>query len=141
MKVAIVGSRALEVDGNVAIHVVTLLAELPPDTEVLVRRPLTRPLRPFEALVSALASSLGHEVTEYQPEPGGRSQVFLRDVELVRDADEVIALFPDGDEMSGGTGHVVDKAIDQQRPVRAYAVEADKLRLIAAEDWSAEGQA
>lgn len=140
MKVAVVGSRALEVNGDVAIHVVTLLAELPSGAEILVRRPLTRPLRPFEALVSALANSLGHEVTEYTPDPGGRSQVFLRDVELVRDADEIIALFPDGDEMSGGTGHVVDKAIDQKRPVRAYAVEAMGLRLIGAEDWSAEGQ-
>jgi len=140
MKVCIVGSRSLEVDGNVALHVVTTLVQLDPSDEILVRKPLTRVLRPFEALVASLAGTMGHTVTEYAPEPGGRAQVFLRDVEMVRDSDQVIAFFADGDEMSGGTGHVVDKAIDQKRSVRAYAVEADKLRLIAEEDWS-EGTA
>lgn len=140
MKVCIVGSRSLEINGDVALHIVTTLVDLPPESEILIRKPLTRSLRPFEAMVAALGGSMGHTVTEYVPEPGGRSQVFLRDVEMVRDADEVVAFFADGDEMSGGTGHVVDKAIDQQRPVRAYAVEPTRLRLIAAEDWSTEGQ-
>jgi hypothetical protein len=41
--------------------------------------------------------------------------------------------------MTGGTAHVVEKAIDQRRPVRAYALSGDQMRLIAEEDWAMEG--
>jgi hypothetical protein len=96
-------------------------------------------MRPFEALVASLATTLGHTPRAFVPEPGGRSKVYLRDVEMVGAADEVVAFFQDGDEMTGGTAHVVEKAIDQRRPVRAYALSGDQMRLIAEEDWAMEG--
>lgn len=135
MKTVFVGSRSLELDGMVALHVLEQLQGIPGGS-ILVRKPLRRPLRPFEALVASLATALGFEVVECAPEPGGRSEVFLRDVEMVAAADQVIAFFPDGDEMTGGTAHVVEKALDQHRPVHAYAVSDGQLRLIGSEDWS-----
>ena len=153
MKTCIVGSRSLVLDGNVAIHLLYTLQELyehdrrervGPDVtsilarpeRVILRQPLHLPVRPFEALTSTLAESLGLGVDWFAPEPGGRAKVFLRDVEMVQAADQVIAFFPDGDEMTGGTGHVVEKALDQKKPVRAYAVAGTELRLIGSEDWS-----
>lgn len=138
MNVCLVGSRSLKVDGDVALHVLAALQAIPGGT-VLLRKPLWRPPRSFETLVSTLAASLGLEVRWCVPAPGGRSLVFLRDVEMVQAADEVIAFFPEGEEMTGGTAHVVEKALDQKRPVRAYAIQAGAIRLVGSEDWSTEG--
>lgn len=136
MKACIAGSRALELDGHVAQIVLEELLRLGDRgfTEILVREPLHSPLRPFEALVASLGNVLSLTVTSYQPEPGGRAQVFLRDVEMVQDADEVVAFFPADAEMSGGTGHVVEKALDQKRRVRAYAIVGGRPVLIGSED-------
>lgn len=140
MKLCVVGSRAIEVDGAVAVHIVELLSKLPKDSTVMVRKPMTRSLRPFEAMVTSMAATMGLRAETFAPEPGGRGKVFSRDIEMVAAADEVVAFFADGDEMTGGTAHVVDKAIDQQKPVRAYAIAGPELRLIADEDWTTEGQ-
>lgn len=141
MKTCIVGSRNLELDGTVALHILDTLQGIPdwPKGEILLRKPLTRAARPFEALVGHLAASMGFRVVWHAPEPGGRAMVFLRDVAMVGASDQVIAFFPEGDEMTGGTAHVVEKALDQQRPVRAYVV-GDQLRLIGSEDWAVEGR-
>ena len=104
--------------------------------EILLRKPLRRASRPFEALVASLAGVLGLRVSDWIPDPGGRAQVFLRDVEMVQDADEVVAFFPEDAEMSGGTGHVVEKALDQHKPVRAYAVVGGNLILVGSDNES-----
>jgi hypothetical protein len=140
MKTVIVGSRTLEIEADVAFHVLRALESIPMGT-ILLRKPLRRPPRPFEGLVALLAQAMGFEVTWHAPAPGGRAMVFLRDVEMVTKSDQVIAFFSEKDVMSGGTGHVVEKALDQQRPVRAYAIMGDQLRLVGSEDATTEGQA
>ncbi len=136
MKAVIVGSRALELDGDVAAHILHELIGLGERgfDEILLRKPLHRAARPFEALTASLAGVLGLTVTLCIPEPGGRAQVFLRDVSMVSASDEVVAFFPEDAEMSGGTGHVVEKALDQARPVRAYAVVKGELVLVGSDD-------
>lgn len=137
MKVCLAGSRALELNGTVAQHVLNTLLSLPRETEtILLRSPLHSPPRPFEALVASLAEVLGLGVDWWVPEPGGRSQVYLRDISMVSAADEIITFFPEGDEMMGGTGHVVDMAIAQEKTCRAYAVVGSELVLIGSDEGS-----
>lgn len=132
MKVLFAGSRSLELNGRVAAHLFAKLHGLYDPARpvtVLLRKPTARPLRPFEALVSSIATALGYEVKTFSPGPGGRAATFSRDVEAVAAADRVIAYFPADDEMEGGTGHVVDKALDQERPCEAYVLDGDEIRL------------
>lgn len=139
MKVCFAGSRSLELNGVVAQHILNMLVALPKHTEtILLRSPLHTPPRPFEALVASLAEVLSLGVEWWAPEPGGRGQVYLRDVSMVAAADEIVAFFPEGDEMMGGTGHVVDMAIAQEKKVRAYAVVGRELVLIGSEDGSSD---
>lgn len=142
MRTCIVASRSLRVDGDVALHVLGALQSIPgwPSGEILLRKPLRRPPRAFEKLTAVMAQAMGFQVTWHAPAPGGRAMVFLRDVGMVGKSDQVIAFFPEGDEMTGGTAHVVEKALDQQRPVRAYAIMGDQLRLVGSEDWAMEGR-
>ena len=140
MKATIVGTRSLELDGDVVQIVLDELGNLGSRgfTEILIRKPLRRSRRPFEALTASLAEVMGFTVTDYVPEPGGRALVFLRDVEMVRDSDEVVAFFPqsyyDGEDVMSGTAHVVDKALDQAKPVRAYAVVEGQAVLVGSDN-------
>lgn len=131
-RIAIVGSRSLEPSGHVANVVLNELMELSANDEidVLLRRPRSKPINPFERLVAELATTLGCEVTWFTPRLGGRVATFGRDIDLVSRADEVVAYFPDGEEMTGGTGHVVEKAMDQECPVRAYVVAGGTVRWV-----------
>lgn len=67
-----------------------------------------------------VCSKLGIPVEMFMPEEGGRDQVFFRDIEMVREADLVIAVFSENAPMEGGTAHVVEKAQDRRVPVYAY---------------------
>jgi hypothetical protein len=135
MKVVFAGSRSLSLDGNVATALLEKLIEYDAAvTTILLRKPTNKPLRPFEALTASLATALGMKVEPYEPGSGGREATFARDVALVAASDSVVAVFPEGDEMNGGTGHVVEKALDQNRPVNAYVVIDGSLRLFGAQD-------
>lgn len=131
MKILFAGSRTLSLDGDVAPSILQRLIEYDPAaTTVLLRKPTNKPLRPFEALVASLATALEVKYECGEPGPGGRKATFTRDIELVGAADAVVAFFPAGEEMDGGTGHVVEKALDQAKPVNAYVVENGQVRWL-----------
>ena len=137
MRVVFAGSRSLPLTAMVAQNVLARLVEYDRPGEpplILLRRPTDRPLRPFEALVASLAKTLGYDIETRSPGPGGRKATFVRDVDLVAAADEVVAFFSEKDEMDGGTGHVVEKALDQGRTVRAYTIVDGESRLIGSWD-------
>lgn len=136
MNIVFAGSRSLPLDGNVAKALLAKLIEYDAadPVKIHVRKPTNKPLRPFEALVSSLATALGYEVEEWEPGPGGRKATFLRDVTMVGAADHVVAVFPEGDEMDGGTGHVVEKAQDQGRTIQAFVVIDGEFRLFGSSD-------
>jgi hypothetical protein len=116
------GSQVLPLE-EVAGHLLRQMASFPPDTIILLRRGRTTGPGPFEKLVAMLAETLKIAIEWREPraDEGGRSQTYLRDIELVGSADAVIAYFSEAQIMLGGTGHVVEKAIDQNVPVYAYA--------------------
>jgi hypothetical protein len=131
MKVAFVGNRALNLH-DVAGHLLKSLISLPDGTIVLLRRGRQTPPGEFESLTQALCLQLHINFEWCVPDEGGREAVYLRDIEMVAKADAVVAYFPDAaavfDEKSG-TSHVVEKGMDADKPVYAYAPSAEGV------DW------
>jgi hypothetical protein len=138
MKVTIVGSRSLDPLAAQPFFVKELAA-LPEHSEIQLRKPTTRPARVFEMTVAVCALTLGHSVQWWEPGPGGRQATFLRDVAMVEASDEVIAYFTEDEEMTGGTGHVVEKALDRARLCRAYSIVDGDLKWVGGYDPSTEG--
>jgi hypothetical protein len=74
----------------------------------------------FEFSLQTMAKTMGWPIEWFIPAPGGRDQVFFRDIDMVAKADVVICVFPEDSPMEGGTAHVVEKAQDRRAPVYAY---------------------
>ena len=129
MKVVIAGSHRLP-KGQAPRLLIRVLATLPEDATILMRRSMRDGVRgPFEVDVDDLCTILHMNVEWFEPAPTdrhpGRASVFLRDIEMVRKADLVI-LFVTPDEVENGyagTMHLMDKAMDENRPVYAYSVD------------------
>jgi hypothetical protein len=129
MKVAIAGSRRLP-KGHAPLLLVTFMAKLPDRSVILLRRSMGfDPPGAFEADVSMLAAFLRFDVEWFRPEPTamttGRASVYRRDIEMVERSDLVILFFA-ADEVAegyGGTQHLLDKALDANRPCYAYSVD------------------
>lgn len=118
---AIAASTTLTVVPDGLLH---FLADYAPDpTVVLLRRGLKTDPGRFERLVAEWCFQFPHLNHRWvMPEPGGGSgAVFNRDAELVANADLVLAFFPDSG-LEGGTGHVVERAIDLGVPVYSYTL-------------------
>lgn len=129
-KVAIVGSSNLEVTTSIGAAIVDLVRELGPDSVLL-----TRGSGEVDHFIATIAPLLELRCFSY-PSEGGAAN-WLRDVELVRDADEVLAIVSRGDmEKKGesGTLHVVQKALDQEKKVRLYTVLDGTLIGVAEND-------
>jgi len=131
MKVVIAGSRRLP-RGQAPRLLIRFLAALPEDAIILMRRGMHGQVPgPFEFDVVGLCYVLHLDVEWLEPAPTdrypGRSSVFIRDIEMVRKADLVI-LFVTPEEVAdayAGTMHLLDKAMDEDRPVYAYSVSQD----------------
>lgn len=125
MRLALAGSRDLPLD-RTAKHVLLRLAELPPGSSVLLRHPKTEGAKPggFEKMVARIAKTLGIKVEWCRPHGEGRSQTYLRDLDMVTRADHAVTFFPTP-EMSGGTGHVVEAAWSKGVAVQAWHITAD----------------
>lgn len=116
-RIAVVGSRSFPLTPEVGAEIVDVLRAYPAGTVFL-----TRGSEGFDTFLMSIAPIIGYTAVAY-PSTGGASN-FLRDVQLVTDADEVVAfLDPDSlTDMNTGTAHVLSKALDQRKPTRAYSV-------------------
>ena len=118
-RIALVASSRLEVYPDA---LVAWIQGQPADSTLILRRGNKSDPGLFEQVMAKLAQTLWLSVEWSMPDPElGRSGTFVRDVELVRKVDLVLAYF-DTTEMSGGTAHVVEKAIDQDVPVFAWGL-------------------
>lgn len=101
-----------------------LMDGLPDPTTLLLRRGNKSPVGAFERLLYAVARQSGHLTTRWVlPDPaGGAGAAFNRDNEMVGLADLVLAFFDPEKPMTGGTGHVVETAIDRNVPVYSFTV-------------------
>ena len=114
--------------------VIEFLKQLPIDALILLRSGnLTRPGR-FERIVAQCCTELWMSFQWIKPEmPGDSGATFDRDVAMVGASDVVLAFFAE-EFMSGGTEHVVEKAIDQRVPVYSYGIRNGNLIRIGEED-------
>lgn len=130
MKVAIAGSRRLP-KGQAPRLLIRFLAAIPEDSIILMRRSMQAVPGPFEADVAQLCMLLHLLFLWHEPKPDdhtvGRASVYLRDIEMIEEADLVLLFFHPDEATSGysGTAHLLDKCLDAARPVYAYAVAED----------------
>lgn len=120
--VAVAGNSSFPLTPAVGAAVVDLLREYPEGTQFL-----TRGSPGFDEFVLRACEVLGLPC-ERRPSPGGRMN-YVRDVEMVQDADEVVVFLDPStitDERTG-TSHVLDKALDQRKRTRAFSVAGDSL--------------
>jgi nucleoside 2-deoxyribosyltransferase len=71
---------------------------------------------------------------------GGPGVVFERDIEMVGLSDLVLAFFAPYHAMEGGTGHVVEVAIDRNVPVYSYTLDDETLTRVGDHDPEATWQ-
>jgi len=132
-KVAICGSTTFEMTPPIGAQIVDLIREM---GDVVL---LTRGTGDVDRFIATIAPLLELRCFAY-PSQGGADN-WLRDVELARDADEVIGIISRVDLESHrmtGTLHLIEKALDQQKPARLYT-EVDGSLVYAAA--SQEGEA
>ena len=104
MRVAIIGSSTFPVV-QCAVEIAQFIKTFPPDTEFL-----TRGAEGFDRFAAEAASIMGYKVTKF-PGKGGAFN-FERDVDIVRLADRIEAFYDAERIGEGGTGHIVEKALD-----------------------------
>jgi hypothetical protein len=130
VRVVIAGSRSLP-PGQAPRLLGHFLGALPEDAVILLRHPVTGQPSAFEMDVARLAGSFHLEVDHRMPEPTeetpGRSSVYLRDYAMVEGADLVLLFIAAGDLELGvsGTFHLLEAALQADRPVYVYAIAPD----------------
>lgn len=101
---------------------------LPQDSVILLRRGNKSGPGRFETLLREIVRQYAWhlDIRWMLPEPdGGPGATFNRDNEMVAMSDLVLAFFEPGHTMSGGTGHVVETAIDRNIPTYSFAMSED----------------
>lgn len=130
MIVAIAGSRRLP--KHAALHLVRFVASLGEDDLVLLRKgAYTTPGR-FERDVDVMAGACRVPVMWRLPviteKTHGRASVYVRDMDMVADADLSILLLTVEDlEDYSGTAHLFEKCMDLDRACYAYEVDGQQL--------------
>lgn len=134
MKIAVGGSRKLP-RGVASRALVRFLASLPQGTTILLRRGIYTQPGPFEQEVAELCDYLQLPVAWCEPRPTekvqGRGSVFVRDMDMVAEADLVLTFVAAGEAEyeSSGTRHLMEKAFEADRPLYGYTVTEDGLSV------------
>ena len=123
--VAVCGSRSFPLTPSTGAEIVEILQSYPEGTTFL-----TRGSEGVDRFLLAAGPIIGYDVVALAAQ-GGPSN-FLRDVEMVRMADEVIVFLDPAtlhDERTG-TSHVLDKALDQHKKSMAYSAADNHLVFV-----------
>jgi hypothetical protein len=115
-RIVVVGSRTFPLDAEVGGQIVDILRSYPQGTTVL-----TRGSAGFDTFISRACDLIGMPVVVCASFGGPDN--FRRDAAMVAEADEVLAFFDPASlhNTNTGTAHVVEKALDQKKPTRAYS--------------------
>jgi hypothetical protein len=129
MNIVIVGARAFPII-KAGVAVCDLLASFSPEKDLIHTRGGERGP---DAFVAEAAGVMGFKVRRW-PAEGGASN-FVRDVEMVKAADVVYAMFEADHVGEGGTQHVVEKSLDQHKRTYSYTwTDRGGLTLIGTDD-------
>jgi hypothetical protein len=109
---------------------------LPDPSTIVLRRGVRAPVANFERIVRTIAAESTHlHVRWAMPDPdAGPGAAFLRDNEMVSSVDLVLAFFEPHHVMEGGTGHVVETAIDRNVPVYSFTIDEEALIRVGDHD-------
>jgi hypothetical protein len=136
MNIVVAGSyQAMSI--HLATHLFSVLRELPAGSIVLLRAPRnpSEPVGKVEAVAAQMATDLQLDVELcFPPVAGGREGVFKRDYTMIERADRVVAYFSPDKIMDGGTGHLVEAAMNRDIPSEAWRLD-DGGRLERVGDW------
>jgi hypothetical protein len=134
-RIAVVGSSALDALPQSLYEY--LLDGTPDGTTICLRRPMYGAPGVFERLLHELVTKYSSHLALRWCMPdsdGGRGATFVRDNEMVANADLVLAFFAPHTVMRGGTAHVVETAVDRAVPVYSYVVDNDGLARVGDHD-------
>ena len=129
MKVVMVGSTTFPLNPDIAAEVIDLMRAYPEGTVFQ-----TRGSAGFDQFLAVAADILGYAVVTW-PASGGADN-FHRDAEMVKTADEVI-VFLDPKTIhreDTGTAHLMEKALDQKKPTRAYSAHGHRLVYVGSNE-------
>lgn len=136
MNIVVAGSyQAMSI--NLALHMFDVLRRLPAGSTVLLRAPRnpSEPIGKVEAVAAQMATDLQLQVELcFPPVAGGREGVLKRDYTMVERADRVVAYFSPDKIMDGGTGHVVEAAMNRDIPSEAWRLD-ENGHLDRVGDW------
>jgi hypothetical protein len=131
--VAIAGSRELK---SAPETLFSYIRDLPAGSLILLRRGMKSKPGLFELTLAkyiiAYAPRISYEWCLPDPE-GGRQATYVRDVQMTRRADLVLCFFAT-ESMSGGTEHVVEKAMDALVPVYSWGFNGSNFIRIGEHD-------
>lgn len=134
--IVITAPTKMVVTDEVRQQVIAALAFIPESSEVRIRAntkgKITSYLEEWVYDLCALTGTAWYVRIVNSTGAGGAS--YKRDRELVRGADRVIAFFDEEHFMEGGTGHVVQCALEADVPVETWAQTDDGLELVAEDD-------
>lgn len=126
-RVVIAASR--NADPHAAYHLLDIIEKVDSPTVILRRGRETEP-GPIEAEIASECRAMGVPIEWRVPAPGGRDEVYYRDLDMVTKADLVLAVFSPERTMEGGTAHVVEKAIDLRVPAYAFSYDRHGLERV-----------
>lgn len=138
----IVGSSDLWVTPEIVSIVVGRIAATEAGSVIRVRAPRAapHPVTPLEKLIWEIGPSMDRVVHLVTPSTNKRNGTYQRDYELVENAKGVLAFFAPDQEMEGGTGHVVQAALNKNIPVEAYRMNDDgRPELMGSDDGLVPG--
>ena len=123
--VAVCGSRSFPLTPSTGAEIVEMLQAYPQGTTFI-----TRGSEGVDQFLLTAGPIIGYDVVAFAAQ-GGPSN-FIRDVEMVRMADEVIVFLDPAtlhDERTG-TSHVLDKALDQHKKSVAWSAANNHLVFV-----------
>jgi hypothetical protein len=141
--IVITAARKMQVTEQVQAKIIAALAFAPENTEVRVRArsdgkyasPVEYWVAGLHAILNDTSASPAWFLHVIKPAEKGPGCAWRRDRALVADAHRVIAFFQESNFMEGGTGHVVQCALDANVPVEAWAQALHgELELVAEDD-------
>lgn len=133
MRVIIAGGRDLPAgSSSFAFPVLDALEE---EDTVLLRKPKYAEASHFESIIAAYCHYRNVPFRFYEPNPTeetpGRASVFVRDIDMVADADRMVLFLSRAAALAGdsGTYHLLEKGIDAGIRIDAFTIGYENMRL------------
>ena len=132
-QIIITAPRKMEVTDEVRTQIIAALTFLPENSEIRVRADMRgRFASPIEEWVSEICRVSGTDLHSFGT--GTNCKAFERDRQMVQGVQQVIAFFPEATFMEGGTGHVVQCALEADVTTEAWVETLTGLELVAESD-------